>query len=148
MSKTCADKEAAWEFFRSMLTDSGQANQYNIPSNRNVFNKQLEDFMTPRYRKDANGNILLDENGEKIEESRGGWIDDSGVEHNIYAMTQEQADKLIEVINTTTRVVNTNSNLLQIAVEEAQPFFAGQKTAEEVARLTQSKVNLYVNEQR
>ena len=80
MSRNCADKDAAWEFFRSMLTESGQTNQYNIPSNRNVFNKQLEDFMTPRYRKDADGNILLDENGEKIEESRGGWIDDSGVE--------------------------------------------------------------------
>ena len=148
MSKTCADKDAAWEFFRSMLTESGQANQYNIPSNRNVFNKQLEDFMTPRYRKDASGNILLDENGEKIEESRGGWIDDSGVEHSIYAMTQEQADEVLSIIETCTKVASYDTSIYDIVNEQAQAFFADQKSIDEVARLIQSKANIYVNEQR
>lgn len=148
MSRSCADKDAAWEFFRSMLTESGQTNQYNIPSNRNVFNKQLEDFMTPRYRKDADGNILLDENGEKIEESRGGWIDDSGVEHHIYAMTQEQADEVLSIIETCTKVASYDTSIYDIVNEQAQAFFAGQKSVDEVARLIQSKANIYVNEQR
>ena len=148
MSRNCADKDAAWEFFRSMLTESGQTNQYNIPSNRNVFNKQLEDFMTPRYRKDADGNILLDENGEKIEESRGGWIDDSGVEHNIYAMTQEQADEVLTIIETCTKVASYDTSIYDIVNEQAQAFFADQKSVDEVARLIQSKANIYVNEQR
>ena len=148
MSRNCADKDAAWEFFRSMLTESGQTNQYNIPSNRNVFNKQLEDFMTPRYRKDADGNILLDENGEKIEESRGGWIDDSGVEHHIYAMTQEQADEVLSIIETCTKVASYDTSIYDIVNEQAQAFFAGQKSVDEVARLIQSKANIYVNEQR
>ena len=148
MSRSCADKDAAWEFFRSMLTESGQTNQYNIPSNRNVFNKQLEDFMTPRYRTDADGNILLDENGEKIEESRGGWIDDSGVEHHIYAMTQEQADEVLSIIETCTKVASYDTSIYDIVNEQAQAFFAGQKSVDEVARLIQSKANIYVNEQR
>ena len=148
MSRSCADKDAAWEFFRSMLTESGQTNQYNIPSNRNVFNKQLEDFMTPRYRKDADGNILLDENGEKIEESRGGWIDDSGVEHHIYAMTQEQADEVLSIIETCTKVASYDTSIYDIVNEQAQAFFADQKSVDEVARLIQSKANIYVNEQR
>ena len=71
-----------------------------------------------------------------------------GSVREFYAMTQEQADKLIELIDTTTRVMNSNDSLIRIATEEAQAFFAGQKSAEEVARLTQSKVNIYVNEQR
>ena len=148
MSRSCADKDAAWEFFRSMLTESGQTNQYNIPSNRNVFNKQLEDFMTPRYRKDADGNILLDENGEKIEESRGSWIDDSGVEHHIYAMTQEQADEVLSIIETCTKVASYDTSIYDIVNEQAQAFFADQKSVDEVARLIQSKANIYVNEQR
>ena len=148
MSRNCADKDAAWEFFRSMLTESGQTNQYNSPSNRNVFNKQLEDFMTPRYRKDADGNILLDENGEKIEESRGGWIDDSGVEHHIYAMTQEQADEVLSIIETCTKVASYDTSIYDIVNEQAQAFFADQKSVDEVARLIQSKANIYVNEQR
>ena len=148
MSKNCADKDAAWEFLRSMLTESGQTGQYNIPSNRNVFNKQLEDFMTPRYRKDADGNILLDENGEKIEESRGAWIDDSGVEHHIYAMTQEQADEVLAIIETCTKVASYDTSIYDIVNEQAQAFFADQKSVDEVARLIQSKANIYVNEQR
>ena len=32
--------------------------------------------------------------------------------------------------------------------EQAEAFFQGQKTAEAVAKLTQSKANIYVNEQR
>ena len=148
MSAKCSDKEAAWAFLRTVLSEEYQSNIWGLPINKHAFDKKLEEAMTPTYEKDAEGNIKLDENGEKIQVSRGGIGMADGSVHELYAMTQEQADKLIEVINTTTRVVNTNSNLLQIAVEEAQPFFAGQKTAEEVARLTQSKVNLYVNEQR
>ncbi len=148
MSRNCSDKEAAWEFFRSMLVESGQENQYNIPSNRNVFDKQLKDFMTPRYLKDADGNYLLDENGEKIQESRGGWLDNDGVQHNVYAMTQEQADEVLQIIETCTKVANYDTSIFDIVNEQAQAYFAGQKTIDEVCRLIQSKANIYVNEQR
>ena len=148
MSAKCSDKEAAWAFLRTVLSEEYQKNIWGLPINRHAFDKKLEEAMTPNYEKDAEGNFKLDENGEKIQVSRGGIGMADGSVHELYAMTQEQADKLIDVINTTTRVVNTNNSLLQVAVEEAQPFFAGQKTAEEVARLTQSKVNIYVNEQR
>lgn len=147
MSKTCSDKESAWEFLRGMLTEAGQADVYMIPSNRNVFDKQLKDYMTPNYRKDADGNFILDENGEKIEESRGGWVDETG-EHNIYAMTQEQADEVLSVIETCTKVASYDTSIYDIVNEQAQAFFAGQKTVDEVARLIQSKANIYVNEQR
>ena len=147
MSKTCSDKDSAWEFLRGMLTEAGQADVYMIPSNRNVFDKQLKDYMTPNYRKDADGNFILDENGEKIEESRGGWVDETG-EHNIYAMTQEQADEVLSVIETCTKVASYDTSIYDIVNEQAQAFFAGQKTVDEVARLIQSKANIYVNEQR
>ena len=148
MSKTCSNKDAAWEFFRSMLTEDGQAGLYTIPSNRNVFDKQLKDYMTPRYVKDADGNYKLDENGEKIEESRGGWIDENGAEHNIYAMTQEQADDILSVIETCTKVASYETSIYNIVNEQAQAYFAGQRSLDEVARLIQSKANIYVNEQR
>ena len=148
MSKNCSNKDAAWEFFRSMLTEDGQSGIYTIPSNRHVFDKQLKDYMTPRYVKDADGNYKLDENGEKIEESRGGWIDESGVEHNVYAMTQEQADDILEVIETCTKVASYETSIFDIVNEQAQAYFAGQRSLDEVARLIQSKANIYVNEQR
>ena len=148
MSKSCADKEAAWSFLRTVLTEEYQDSIWGLPINRNAFQKKLDEAMTPTYEKDAEGNFILDKDGERVEVSRGGIGMADGSIVNFYAMTQEQADKLMEVINSTTRVGNSNESLLQIVEEEAQAFLAGQKSAEEVAKLTQSKVNLYVNEQR
>ena len=148
MSSKCRDKDAAWAFLRTILSEKYQDDIWGMPINKNAFDKKLKEAMTVEYQKDAEGNYLLDENGEKIQASRGGIGMADGTVHDIYALTQEQADKLLEVINSTTRVVNNNDSLLKLIVDEAQPFFAGQKSAEEVARLTQSKVNLYVNEQR
>lgn len=148
MSAKCTDKDAAWAFLRTVLSESYQKNIWGLPINKNAFDKMLKDAMTPQYEMDAEGNILLDEDGNRKQVSRGGIGMANGSVYEIYAMTQEQADKLIELINSTTRVMNSNDSLTQIAIEEAQAFFAGQKSAEEVARLTQSKVNIYVNEQR
>ena len=66
----------------------------------------------------------------------------------IYAMTQEQADKLMELIESTDKVANYDSSIYDIVTEQAAAFFAGQKSAEEVAKLVQSKANIFVNEQR
>lgn len=148
MSAKCSDKDAAWAFLRTVLSGDYQQNLWGLPINVNAFNKKLKEAMTPEYQKDAEGNYLLDDEGERIELSRGGIGMADGTVYNFYAMTQEQADKLLEAIDTTTRVMNANDSLLSIIIEEAQAFFAGQKSAEEVARLTQSKVNIYVNEQR
>ena len=148
ISKNCTNKEAAWEFLSSMLTEDAQKEVYSIPANRNVFNQKLEELMTPSYRKDAQGNFILDENGEKIPQSRGSWYDENGLEHNVYAMTQEQADAVLSVITTCTKVANYDTSIYDIVNEQAQAFFAGQKSVDEVCRLIQSKANIYVNEQR
>ena len=148
MSAKCADKDAAWAFLRTVLSESYQEKIWGLPINKNAFDKKLAEIMEPQYQTDAEGNILLDEEGNKKQISRGGIGMADGSVHEFYAMTQEQADKLLELIDSTTRVVNSNDSIVQIVIEEAQAFFAGQKSAEEVARLTQSKVNLYVNEQR
>lgn len=148
MSAKCADKDAAWAFLRTVLSASYQEKIWGLPINKAAFDKKLAEIMEPQYEKDADGNILLDEDGNKKQISRGGIGMADGSVHEFYAMTQEQADKLLDLINSTTRIVNSNDSIVQIVIEEAQAFFAGQKSAEEVARLTQSKVNLYVNEQR
>ncbi len=148
MSSNCADKEAAWEFLRTFLTEEGQSSTYNIPTNKKVFQKRLDEWMTPLYRKDADGNFVLDENGEKIQEPRGGWGSEDGEVHYIYSMTQEQADEVMNIIESCTKVSNYDTAIYDIVYEQAQAYFAGQKSIEEVMRLIQSKANIYVNEQR
>ena len=67
---------------------------------------------------------------------------------DIYAVTQEQADKLWELVTTTTKAQNYNTSIYDIVNEQAQAYFEGQKSVQEVAKLIQSKANIYVNEQR
>lgn len=148
ISSACRNKELAWQFLRGFLTKEAQESIWGLPVNRKVFDAQLEKAMTPQYKKDAQGRFVLDAEGNKIQISQGQYGTSDGKIHNIYAMSQEQADKLMEVIETCTRAVDYNDSIFSIVQEQAQAFFAGQKSAEEVARLVQSKANIYVNEQR
>lgn len=148
MSSTCKDKDAAWSFLRQFLTKEYQMDQWGLSINLEAYNEKLKEAMTPEYEKDADGNFLLDENGEKIEISRGGWSTEDGEIHNIYALTQAQADQLEQAIRSVDSIMDTNTAIFQIVQEQAAAFFAGQKSAEEVARLIQSRATIYVNEQR
>lgn len=148
ISKNCTDKDAAWQFVRQFLTEAYQDNVYQFPTNIHSYEKMKIKAMTPEYEKDFNGNYVLDENGERIEVSRGGmgWSEDDIVW--FYATTQEQADKVEELIRNTTRVYDENDAIFEIVSEQAAAFFVGQKSAADVAKLVQSKANIYVNEQR
>ena len=46
------------------------------------------------------------------------------------------------------KTFNPLGDIFEIVSEEAAAFFQGQKTAEDVAKLIQSKANIFVNEQR
>ena len=148
MSSSCKDKDAAWQFLRGFLLPKFQEGVWGLPVSRSVFNDKLEKAMTPEYRKDAEGNFVLDKEGKRIEVAKTSIGRADGSIVNVFAMTQEQADRLTELVATTTKSADNDSSIIDIVVEQAQAFFAGQKSAEEVARLIQSKVKLYVNEQR
>lgn len=148
MSANCLHKDAGWDFLRTFLTEEYQSRGYSLPTNRKEFERQLQAEATPRYKTDAQGNYLLDENGERIEESRGGMASTDGFSVDFYALTQEQVDKLMALVENTQNVIQVNQNIYDLIKQEAQSYFAGQKTVEEVARLIQSKVNIYVNEQK
>ena len=147
ISARCQHKEEAWEFLRSFLLEEAQESVWGIPVSLKAYQKQLEAAMTPEYEMDENGKIKLDEEGNKVQIPRTSYWDETG-EHPIYAMTQEQADKLWEAVTTCTKVMNFDDSIFDIVYEQAQAYFAGQKSAQDVARLIQSKVTIYVNEQR
>ena len=147
MSSTCHNKEAAWQFLKGFLTEEYQMEGYYLPTNQKTFEKQLEKAMEVEYEKDANGNYLLDENGERIPVSRGSVYD--GMEtYDIYATTPRQAQMLREVIASATKMMDYDMSIINIVKEEAAAYFAGQKTAQEVCKLIQSKANIYINEQK
>lgn len=152
ISRSCSNKQAAWELLRSFMTEKALENNYygyGFPANRKLLEKSMNEAMTIEYEKDANGNYRLDDNGERIPLAR--YYTQTGPEEEmqpIYALTQEQADMVTDIINTTDKLYTEDAAVLDIVLEQAEAFFAGQKTAEEVAKLVQGKLSIYVNEQR
>lgn len=149
MSAKSPYKDAIWQFLRTFFTKDYQDSRWALPSRRDIFEEKLEEACTIQYQKDGEGNFLLDENGEKIPIARYGmWNGETNEYEEIYSMTDEQAAKLVELVETTTKVADYNSDIFSIVQEQAKAYFAGQKSAEEVAKLIQSKANIFVNEQR
>ena len=63
-------------------------------------------------------------------------------------ITQEQYDAVMALIDSTTSFVDYDQNVLSIISDEAAGYFAGSKTVEEASKLIQSRVGLYMQEQK
>ena len=151
ISSSCSNKEAAWQFLRSFMTPKAMENGggWGFPANRALLEKQLKEAMTIEYEKDAKGNYLLDDEGKKTPiPITYVWPEGNEEGVPVYSLTQEQADKVMELINSTDKVYLENAAVMNIIFEQLDAFLSGQKTAEEVARLVQGKMSIYVNEQR
>lgn len=97
-----------------------------LPTNKAVFDKLFRD------------NI-----GEKMTS----YSDDGAEMETVF--TEDYARSIQDVINSTVTVSGrTSGTLSSIINEEAEGFFAGQKSADEVARNIQNRASIYVNEQR
>ncbi len=135
------NKDAAWQFIKSFLTpehyEDGRV--WGFPTLISAYDKVNEEYMTPEYYED--------ENGEQVEQSKGGWgWDDFHID--LYAAKQEEVDAVTELINSCDRSYSYDMQLMDIINEEAAPFFEGQKTVQDVADIIQSRVKMYVSENR
>lgn len=149
MSSKCEHKDAVWQLLRQFFTKEYNENLYSLSSRVDVFDEKAKGATTVEYQKDDKGNYMLDENGEKIPVVRYTmWNEQTGENEEIYALEPEQVQQIRDLITSTTKVADYNNSIIEIVSEQAQAFFEGQKTAEDVARLIQSKANIYVNEQR
>ncbi|NLO47815.1 MAG: extracellular solute-binding protein [Clostridiales bacterium] len=140
MSTKCSDKEGAWAFMRTLLTEEYQKNErWQFPTNRACFDAMVEEAMEKRYR--------TDENGVETEVPKSTYgFNDLTVE--IYASTQEQVDQILNLLDNTDKTMYYDQAMLDIITTETEAFFAGQKSAAETANVIQSRINIYVNEQK
>jgi len=114
-------KKAAWTFLESYLGDSSQdvTSRTFFSSRSDELDEQLKEAMTTEfdYR-----------------------------ETKIYPATQEQVDEIKSLIEGAKRPNDNDADVLSIINEEAEAYFKGQKSAEDVAKIIQSRVSIYVSE--
>lgn len=146
--------DAAWDFVSTMIrqTNEDAESMYAFPISQEAFDKKMTSVMTEQYQLDVNGEqVDWDEDGEPdkmcigtyevVENGESTW-------QQVYALTQEDIDQILSVINSATGIVDYDDEILSIVSDEVSAYFAGDKDVQTTANMIQSRVNLYVQEQR
>ena len=177
ISAKSENKEAAWQFVSRILTEDYQNGQnkygyYNgFPTNEAVFDKMMEAEATPTFDENAviSSTYVVGNNGTSSDGGLGerepyysGATNDKGVHEQpkttygfggditveVYAMTEQEKEVVLDLLKNTTTFMRYDSSLSDIINEEIQPFFKGEKSAADAAKMIQSRATIYVNEQK
>lgn len=131
--------DGAWQFVRQFLTEEYQNDsQYYMPVLKSAFLEKAKEATERSY--------WIDEEGNKE------YYDDTwyinGEEIVLEPFTQEEVDAICEFIYTVNRTAYYNDDIRNIITEEAEAFFSGQKSVQEVVDIIQSRAQVFVNENR
>ncbi len=127
IAEKSANKDGAWAFISSLLTEEYQDNlNWNFPVRESSLEKCFEA-------------------ARNVEEGSSSWSWDD-YEYEGRPATEEEIAAIRNLIDNAQPMPSANTEILTIITEEAAPFFAGQKSAKEVADIIQSRVKIYVSE--
>ena len=139
ISAQSENQMGAWDFVKGFFTEEYQDSiEYEFPVRISSLNRMEEKAWERPYYEDENGN----------REEYDDIIQINGVEIKMKPLTKEETALVKEYIGKITNVSVVNEDIYNIILEEAESYFNDQKTAEDVAEVIQSRVKIYVNENR
>jgi ABC-type glycerol-3-phosphate transport system substrate-binding protein len=151
ISASSENKELCWSFLEQFLSDDynlGRRVGSSTPINKAAFEEQARLEMIPILERDFS-------KGVELREMRGNggssWTVYSPEEIDMekygdYALTEAEVAQLRAAIEGAVSLTTTDEQIMAIINEEAGAFRAGAKSAEETAKMIQSRVSLYVSE--
>lgn len=143
-------KEGAWEFIESVLNGADNERMSNgFPTIKSKLEAKAAEALKIEYVLDENGEPYLDENGEPVIKGAGGGIGWGDWFYEYHHTTQEEVDIVMDLMSKAKPMAyNDNDEIMTIILEEAEPFFKGQKSVDEVAGIIQNRANIYIKENR
>ncbi len=139
LSARSSHLDGAWSFVRYYLTDEYQSElTYGLPIQKKYLTEVSKEATQRPY--------YLDENGNKQEYDDTYYM--NGEEIIIKPLDQVQLDKAMDFIETVDNSYYWNEDIMNIINEEMDGFFTGQKSAQDVAKIIQSRAQIYVDENR
>lgn len=145
-------KDGAWEFIEGFLTKEENPDRgfssIGFPTMKSKLNAMAADAVEVKYYTDENGELYYDENGEPIVMGGGSSISyGDGWSYEYRIPTQEEVDLALSLMEVAKPVsYSQGDEVLNIINEEAAPFYKGQKSVDEVASVIQSRIKIYVGE--
>ena len=131
ISTSCKDKDGAWEFLKMFLSKKYQALYSESLITTTEYGLRMAQNSIDEWRENDGKLSLNDIYGKEV----------------VLSADNAKADDLFyQLISSAEGAYNYNSAILNIVWEEAQAFFYGDKTAQEVSTIIQSKVSLYMGE--
>lgn len=144
-------KDGAWEFIESFLTreeNSERFGGWGFSTQKAKLQAAAEEAVKVEYVTDENGEPVLDENGAAIVMGGGsGFSYQDGWSYEYRTPTQEEVDLVMSLMEIAKPVSYSDGDeVLNIINEEAEAYYKGQKSVDEVAAVIQSRVKIYVGE--
>lgn len=139
-------QEVAWDFIKYIISyDYQKESTYSFSINRRVNEEMAKEAIEESVKRfEQMSDIIYPEVGT-------GENDKQEILNQLYQekpLTQADVDKVFAVIENVETVQRENEEIRKILLEDTADYFAGQKTAAEVAKTIQSKMTIYINENR
>lgn len=145
ISALSPNQAAAWSFLKYLISDPEvQENvRWGFPVLRAAVEAKVDELLHP-FSELEGKEIVINEDGSFYAD---GELYTEFAYDPTPNMTEKQAQKIWTLLDSLETNTVSDSVVQNIVQEEAAAFLAGDKTAEETARLIQSRVQLYVGEQ-
>ncbi len=135
-------KEGAWEFLSFLMGEEAQLEFYVKPEDciwsiYNYFpmNKNAFEELCQKHEAVVNGGVDYDswDNYEKL---------------HVRGLTEERAALLREALEDARPHLIHTAPLIEIIIEEAETYFSGDRSIDEVRKMIENRVQLYLNERK
>ncbi|MDE7250934.1 MAG: extracellular solute-binding protein [Lachnospiraceae bacterium] len=130
-------KEICWEFISQYL-DVEYQKKLGLPINRAAMEEKLTQSLETEYE-------IVDGEKKPVAKSQV-LIAGDDQPQDIYCLTEEQAQRLMQLIESTQINDAFDYHLYRIIMDEVDSYFSGDKTLEEVTEIIQNKASIYVSE--
>jgi len=144
--------DAAWDFVSTMIrqTNEDAESMYAFPISQEAFDKKMTAVMTEQYQLDENGEqVDWDEDGEPDKMSIGSYeVVENGEStwQEVYALTQEDIDQILSVINSATGIVDYDEEILSIVSDEVKRLSRLVRTMLNLSRIDNGELKLRPND--
>lgn len=140
ISSKSENKEEAWEFLRYFMSKEYQGSimsMMHLPTRKDCFDLWMEAQMAEED--------YTNEMGRKIFANRY-TADIDGMPYEVAPLTEEQARQYVDMVNRAVKPAEWDSHIMEIVMEEAGAYFAGDKSVDDVVNVIQKRVGTYISE--